>query len=85
MQAKLNEALAPAIADYGTTLVTDVCNDADMQAALQDLTPDQQAAVNEALQKALGSAVGNNTPALADNVAATVSDLLMQSVTSGFV
>lgn len=56
MQSKLNEALAPAIADYGTTLVTDVCNDADMKAALQDLTPDQQAAVNEALQKALGSA-----------------------------
>ena len=84
MQAKLNEALAPAIADYGTTLVTDVCNDADMQAALQDLTQSQQDAVNAALQKALGKAVDKDTPALAGNVAATVSDLLMQSVTSGF-
>jgi len=84
MQAKLNEALAPAIADYGATLVTDVCNDADMQAALQDLTQDQQDALNAALQKALGSAVANDTPALVGNVAATVSDLLMQSVASGF-
>ena len=84
MQAKLNEALAPAIADYGTTLVTDVCNDADMQAALQTLTQSQQDALNAALQKALGSAVANDTPALAGNVAATVSDLLMQSVASGF-
>lgn len=84
MQAKLNEALAPAIADYGTTLVTDVCNDADMQAALHTLTQSQQDAVNAALQKALGSAVAKDTPALAGNVAATVSELLMQSVASGF-
>lgn len=84
MQAKLNEALAPAIADYGATLVTDVCNDADMQAALQDLTQSQQDALNAALQNALGKAVDKDTPALAGNVAATVSDLLMQSVTSGF-
>lgn len=84
MQAKLNEALAPAIADYGATLVTDVCNDADMQAALQALTQDQQDALNAAFQKALGSAVAKDTPALAGNVAATVSELLMQSVTSGF-
>lgn len=84
MQSKLNEALAPAIADYGATLVTDVCNDADMQAALQNLTQDQQDTLNAALQKALGSAVAKDTPALAGNVAATVSDLLMQSVASGF-
>ena len=84
MQSKLNEALAPAIADYGATLVTDVCNDADMLAALQTLTQDQQDALNAALQKALGSAVAKDTPALAGNVAATVSELLMQSVTSGF-
>lgn len=84
MQAKLNEALAPAIADYGATLVTDVCNDADMKAALQTLTQSQQDALNEALQKALGSAVAKDTPALVGNVAATVSDLLMQSVTSSF-
>lgn len=84
MQAKLNDALAPAIADYGATLVTDVCNDADMQAALQDLTQDQQDALNAALQKALGKAVDKDTPALVGNVAATVSDLLMQSVASSF-
>ena len=84
MQAKLNDALAPAIADYGTTLVTDVYNDADMQAALQDLTQSQQDALNAALQNALGKAVDKDTPALAGNVAATVSDLLRQSVASGF-
>ena len=84
MQAKLSEAMTPAITDYGTALVTDVCSDADLQAALGTLTPEQQAALIPALQNALGKAVAKDTPAFASTVATTVSDMLMQSVTGGF-
>ena len=83
MQAQLNEQLAPIIQDYGTTLVTDVCTNADLQAALADLTPEQQQAVLGALQGALGSAVAQDTPALAGNIASVVSGAVMSSLNSG--
>ena len=63
-QAKLSEALTPAITDYGTTLVTDVCSDAELQAALGTLTPEQQKVLLSALQNALGKAAANDTPRL---------------------
>lgn len=83
-QAKLSEALTPAITDYGTTLVTDVCSDAELQAALGTLTPEQQKVLLAALQSALGKAAAKDTPAFAGTVAATASELLMQSMPGGF-
>lgn len=83
-QAKLSEALTPAITDYGTTLVTDVCSDAELQAALGTLTPEQQKVLLSALQNALGKAAANDTPAFAGTVAATTSELLMQSMPGNF-
>ena len=83
-QAKLSEALTPAITDYGTTLVTDVCSDAELQAALGTLTPEQQKVLLSALQSALGKAVANDTPAFAGTVATTTSELLMQSMPGDF-
>ena len=83
-QAKLSEALTPAITDYGTTLVTDVCNDAELQAALGTLTPEQQKVLLSALQNALGKAAANDIPAFAGTVAATTSELLMQSMPGNF-
>ena len=83
-QAKLSEALTPAITDYGTTLVTDVCSDAELQAALGTLTPEQQKVLLPALQNALGKAAAKDTPAFAGTVAATTSELLMQSMPGGF-
>ena len=83
-QAKLSEALTPAITDYGTTLVTDVCSDAELQAALGTLTPEQQKVLLSALQNALGKAAANDTPAFAGTVAATTSELLMQSMPGDF-
>ena len=83
-QAKLSEALTPAITDYGTTLVTDVCSDAELQAALGTLTPEQQKVLLSALQNALEKAVANDTPAFAGTVAATTSELLMQSMPGDF-
>ena len=83
-QAKLSEALTPAITDYGTTLVTDVCSDAELQAALGTLTPEQQKVLLSALQSALGKAVANDTPAFAGTVVATTSELLMQSMPGDF-
>lgn len=84
-QAKLSEALTPAITDYGTTLVTDVCSDAELQAALGTLTPEQQKSLLSALQNALGKAAAKDTPAFAGTVAATTSELLMQSMPGDFV
>lgn len=84
-QAKLSEALTPAITDYGTTLVTDVCSDAELQAALGTLTPEQQKVLLSALQNALEKAAANDTPAFAGTVAATASELLMQSMPGDFV
>ena len=84
-QAKLSEALTPAITDYGTTLVTDVCSDAELQAALGTLTPEQQKVLLSALQNALEKAAANDTPAFAGTVAATTSELLMQSMPGDFV
>jgi len=83
-QAKLSEALTPAITDYGTTLVTDVCSDAELQAALGTLTPEQQKVLLSALQNALGKAAANDTPAFAGTVATTTSELLMQSMPGDF-
>ena len=83
-QAKLSEALTPAITDYGTTLVTDVCSDAELQAALGTLTPEQQKVLLSTLQSALGKAAANDTPAFAGTVAATTSELLMQSMPGNF-
>ena len=83
-QAKLSEALTPAITDYGTTLVTDVCSDAELQAALGTLTPEQQKVLLSALQNALGKAAANDIPAFAGTVAATTSGLLMQSMPGNF-
>ena len=83
-QAKLSEALTPAITDYGTTLVTDVCSDAELQAALGTLTPEQQKVLLSALQNALGKAAANDTPAFAGTVVATTSELLMQSMPGDF-
>ena len=83
-QAKLSEALTPAITDYGTTLVTDVCSDAELQAALGTLTPEQQKVLLSALQNALGKAAANDIPAFAGTVAATTSELLMQSMPGDF-
>ena len=83
-QAKLSEVLTPAITDYGTTLVTDVCSDAELQAALGTLTPEQQKVLLSALQNALGKAAANDIPAFAGTVAATTSELLMQSMPGNF-
>lgn len=83
-QAKLSEALTPAITDYGTTLVTDVCSDAELQVALGTLTPEQQKVLLSALQSALGKATAKDTPAFAGTVAATTSELLMQSMPGDF-
>ena len=83
-QAKLSEALTPAITDYGTTLVTDVCSDAELQAALGTLTPEQQKVLLSALQNALGKAAAKDTPAFAGTVATTASELLMQSMPGDF-
>lgn len=83
-QAKLSEALTPAITDYSTTLVTDVCSDAELQAALGTLTPEQQKVLLSALQNALGKAAANDTPTFAGTVAATTSELLMQSMPGDF-
>lgn len=83
-QAKLSEALTPAITDYSTTLVTDVCSDAELQAALSTLTPEQQKVLLSALQNALGKATAKDTPAFAGTVAATASELLMQSMPGSF-
>lgn len=83
-QAKLSEALTPAITAYGTTLVTDVCSDAELQAALGTLTPEQQKVLLSALQNALGKAAANDTPAFAGTVAATTSELLVQSMPGDF-
>ena len=84
-QAKLNEQLAPIIQEYGTTLVTDVCTSADLAAALQaaGLTPEQQMAVMQALPGVVGAAVGQDTPAMAGQVAGAVSDTVMASLGSG--
>ena len=81
--AQLSEQLAPAIQNYGTTLVTDVCTNADLQAALAALTPEQQQAVLGALQGALGTAVAQDTPAMVQSVAGTVSGALMGQLGSG--
>ena len=85
MMAQLNEQLAPVIANYGTTVVTDTVTDADLLAALTaaGLTGEQQQAVLGAVGAAMGKALQNDTPAMVQGVAGTVSGALMGQLGSG--
>ena len=85
MMAQLNEQLAPVIANYGTTVVTDTVTDADLLAALTaaGLTGEQQQAVLGAVGVAMGKALQNDTPAMVQGVAGTVSGALMGQLGSG--
>ena len=85
MMARLNEQLAPVIANYGTTVVTDTVTDADLLAALTaaGLTGEQQQAVLGAVGAAMGKALQNDTPAMVQGVAGTVSGALMSQLGSG--
>ena len=85
MMAQLNEQLAPVISNYGTTVVTDTVTDADLLAALTaaGLTGEQQQAVLGAVGVAMGKALQNDTPAMVQGVAGTVSRGLMGQLASG--
>lgn len=85
MMAQLNEQLAPVISNYGTTVVTDTVTDADPLAALTaaGLTGEQQQAVLGAVGVAMGKALQNDTPAMVQGVAGTVSEVLMGQLGSG--
>ena len=85
MMAQLNEQLAPVISNYGTTVVTDTVTDADLLAALTaaGLTGEQQQAVLGAVGVAMGKALQNDTPAMVQGVAGTVSGVLMSQLGSG--
>ena len=85
MMARLNEQLAPVISNYGTTVVTDTVTDADLLAALTaaGLTGEQQQAVLGAVGVAMGKALQNDTPAMVQGVAGTVSGALMGQLGSG--
>ena len=85
MMARLNEQLAPVISNYGTTVVTDTVTDADLLAALTaaGLTGEQQQAVLGAVGVAMGKALQNDTPAMVQGVAGTVSGVLMGQLGSG--
>ena len=85
MMAQLNEQLAPVISNYGTTVVTDTVTDADLLAALTaaGLTGEQQQAVLGAVGVAMGKALQNDTPAMVQGVAGTVSGGLMGQLGSG--
>lgn len=85
MMAQLNEQLAPVISNYGTTVVTDTVTDADLLAALTaaGLTGEQQQAVLGAVGVAMGKALQNDTPAMVQGVADTVSGVLMGQLGSG--
>ena len=85
MMAQLNEQLAPVIANYGTTVVTDTVTDADLLAAMTaaGLTGEQQQAVLGAVGAAMGKALQNDTPAMVQGVAGTVSGALMGQLGSG--
>ncbi len=83
--AQLQEQLAPVIESYGTTLVTDVVYDADLLAALDSLglTDEQKAAVQGAVGATMGKALQNDTPAMVQNVAGTVSGAIMGQLGNG--
>ena len=85
MMAQLNEQLMPIIANYGTTVVTDTVTDADLLAALAEagLTEEQQQAVLGVIGNAVGEAVKNDTPAMVQGVAGTVSGAIMGQLGSG--
>ena len=85
MMTQLNEQLAPVISNYGTTLVTDTVTDADLLATLTaaGLTGEQQQAVLGAVGVAMGKALQNDTPAMVQGVAGTVSGVLMGQLSSG--
>ena len=85
MMAQLDEQLAPVISNYGTTVVTDTVTDADLLAALTaaGLTVEQQQAVLGAVGVAMGKALQNDTPAMVQGVAGTVSGVLMGQLGSG--
>ena len=85
MMAQLNEQLAPVISNYGTTVVTDTVTDADLLASLTaaGLTGEQQQAVLGAVGAAMGKALQNDTPAMVQGVAGTVSGVLMGQLGSG--
>ena len=85
MMPQLNEQLAPVISNYGTTVVTDTVTDADLLAALTaaGLTGEQQQAVLGAVGVAMGKALQNDTPAMVQGVAGTVSGVLMGQLGSG--
>ena len=85
MMAQLNEQLAPVISNYGTTMVTDTVTDADLLAALTaaGLTGEQQQAVLGAVGAAMGKALQNDTPAMVQGVAGTVSGAVMGQLGSG--
>ena len=85
MMAQLNEQLAPVISNYGTTVVMDTVTDADLLAALTaaGLTGEQQQAVLGAVGVAMGKALQNDTPAMVQGVAGTVSGVLMGQLGSG--
>ena len=85
MMAQLNEQLAPVISNYGTTVVTDTVTDADLLAALTaaGLTGEQQQAVLGAVGAAMGKALQNDTPAMVQGVAGTVSGAIMGQLGSG--
>ena len=85
MMAQLDEQLAPVISNYGTTVVTDTVTDADLLAALTaaGLTGEQQQAVLGAVGVAMGKALQNDTPAMVQGVAGTVSGVLMSQLGSG--
>ena len=82
---ELDEQLAPVISNYGTTVVTDTVTDADLLAALTaaGLTGEQQQAVLGAVGVAMGKALQNDTPAMVQGVAGTVSGVLMGQLGSG--
>ncbi len=84
MMAQLNEQLAPVIANYGTTVVTDVVTDADLVAALTaaGLIEEQQAVLG-AVGATMGKALQNDTPAMVQGVAGTVSGAIMGQLGSG--
>lgn len=81
--AQLSKQLEPAISDYGTTLVTDVFSDGDLQTVLQSLPEDQRNMVQAALYNSLANALKNDTPAMVQNVAGTVSGAIMGQLGSG--
>ena len=85
MMAQLNEQLAPIISNYGATVVTDTVTDADLLAALTaaGLTGEQQQAVLGAVGAAMGKALQNDTPAMVQGVAGTVSGAIMGQLGSG--